>query len=81
MTDIQRDILRMLRIFGPCSNAEIARRLGVLPYNCYRQLVLLTANGYASHPKIQVWEITAAGKEVFAIQPNRPLELYKESQT
>ncbi len=78
MTDLQRDVLRILRIFGPCSNADVARRLKVSMDRTYRDIVLLTELGYAVHPKLQRWDITDAGREYFERMPSRELALFDD---
>lgn len=78
MSEFRRDCLRMLRIFGPCSNADVARRLKVPSHQTYPALCWLTEAGYAAHPKLQRWQITELGLEVFEKQPNKPLTLFQE---
>ena len=76
MTDFAADVLRTLRVFGPCSNAEVARRLGVPPHRTYRQLYRLAEAGYAVHPELRAWDVSPKGRRWFAEQPNRPLSLF-----
>lgn len=78
MTDFAAAVLRTLRVFGPCSNYEVARRLRVPPHRTYRELYRLVEADYAVHPKLQEWDITAKGRRWFAEQPNRPLSLFEE---
>lgn len=76
MTDLDRDVLRILRVFGPCSNADVARHLGQPLHRTYRALGWLVANHFASHPKLQRWQLTRRGERVFREAPNRPLSLF-----
>ncbi len=80
MTELQADVLRMLRIFGPTSNAAIARRLGVPRGQTYVALYDLTARGLAVHPRLQAWDLSRLGREWFDRQPNRPLTLFAEGR-
>ena len=79
MTDFAAAILRVLRVFGPLSNAEVARRLRVSPRRTYRQLYLLYVTGYAVRPELAAWDISDKGRRWFAGQPNRPPELFQEA--
>lgn len=75
MSDMETDCLRLVRIFGPCSNADIGRRLGVAPDKTYRAIKRLEASGLVAHPKKQQWEISALGLGHFAFAPSQPLAL------
>lgn len=76
MSDLQRSVLIAYRIFGPCSNAEIARRLNLPPSKTYRVAYELENRGLLVHPKLQCWDISRLGREWFDKQPGKPLELF-----
>jgi hypothetical protein len=76
MSDLEKDVLRILRVFGPCSNAAVGRRLKIPPDKTYRAICSLCVNGLAVHPKLQRWDISRLGREWFEKQENRPLALY-----
>lgn len=78
MTGIELDVLRMLRVFGPCSNAEVGRRLGIGADKTYGAIKRLVAGGYAEHLKLQAWEITEKGRKVFDSQGGKKLVLFEE---
>jgi DNA-binding IclR family transcriptional regulator len=80
VTDEQADVLRMLRVFGPCSNAEVARRLKVPSSQTYRTLAVLVRDGLAVHPKLQRWDLSERGRAWFSEQPNKPLSLFAEAR-
>lgn len=72
------DVLRVLHQCGPCSNADIARRLKVPIHQTYTALGILVGTGLAGHPKRQIWEITVAGKDALvAWSPVRMPQLYE----
>ncbi len=75
MSGIELDVLRMLRVFGPCSNAEIGRKLQISGDKTYRAIGRLVAKGLATHPKLQSWAITPRGIRVFTDSTNKPLAL------
>lgn len=81
MTDLQRDVLRILRVFGPLSNADVARRLRLPLHQTYRAIYELTERGLAVHPKLQRWDISRLGREWFERQPGKPLKLFAEGVT
>jgi len=60
---MMHDVLRTLRVFGPCSNADVARRLGVSLDATYRAIKQLENDGLAVHPKLQVWDVSRLGRE------------------
>lgn len=65
MSNLEIDVLRILRVFGPCSNADVARRI-VMPPNCtYVAIFRLVQRGMATHPKKQRWDITRKGRRYF----------------
>lgn len=76
MSDLETDVLRVLRVFGPCSNADVGRRLGVPPDRTYRVCYRLVELGLAVHPKLQRWDISRLGREWFDKQPPKPLSLF-----
>ncbi len=76
MQPFEADVLRTLRVFGPCSNAEIARQMKEPLHRTYRTLYVLVGKGLAVHPKLQRWDISRLGREWFDKQPNKPLELF-----
>ncbi len=78
MTDLSRDILRTLRCFGPISNADVARRLGLKMDETYRTIKRLEQEGLAVHPGKQAWDISRLGREWFDRQPGKPLALFAE---
>lgn len=78
MTPLEKDCLRMLRIFGPCSNADVARKLGVPMDKTYRAIYRLEKAGLAVHPKLQRWDISRLGREWFTRAGAKPLALFVE---
>jgi DNA-binding IclR family transcriptional regulator len=76
MSDFLRDCLMTLRVFGPCSNAEVARRLKVPSHKTYRALASLVFCGFAVHPKLQAWDVSDKGRRWFQDQPIKPLALF-----
>lgn len=80
MSDLQADVLRILRVFGPVSNAGIARYVRLSPGRTYRALQELCGLRLAVHPRLQAWDITARGRRVFADLPNQPLALFAEDR-
>lgn len=81
MTDLQRDVLVTLRVFGPMSNFAVARRLEAPASRTYRALAELVTEGYAVHPKKQAWDISEQGRRWFARRPGKALTLFSgESQ-
>ncbi len=77
MTDLHRDVLRTLRIFGPISNREVAKRLKAPLHKTYRALQTLTDDGLAVHPGIAQWDVSDQGRQRFADLLNG--QLFKES--
>lgn len=61
MNCLDLDCLRALRTLGPCSNADVARRLKRPLMHTYRSIGRLVRAGLATHPKLQSWEITKLG--------------------
>jgi hypothetical protein len=80
VTEFQADILRIVRIFGPMSNADVARRLRSRADVTYPALKDLESLGYVVHPKRQQWDISGVGRRWFRQQPNKPLTLFAEEQ-
>jgi len=78
MTPLQEDVLRILRVFGPMSNADVARQLKLPLHQTYRALGELVGRGLAVHPKLQRWDISERGRRWFQDQPNKPLQLFSE---
>lgn len=78
MSDLERDVVRILRVFGPCSNADVARRLGLPTGRTYRTIYRLTAAGLAQHPRKQQWDITERGCRHFEDAPNQQPALFTE---
>lgn len=76
MSNLELDVLRILRIFGPCSNAEVGRRLQIGGDRTYRAIGRLVQKGLATHPKLQEWRITANGILAFQDSPNKVLALH-----
>lgn len=76
MTDLDRNVLLTLRIFGPMSNAMIARRLKLPLHQTYLALGELVASGLADHPKRQVWSLSPSGALWFSLAPIRPLVVF-----
>ena len=66
MSGLELACLRMLRIYGPCPNAEVAARLKASPVRTYRAIYRLVQSGLADHAAERVYQITAKGKEAFA---------------
>lgn len=77
MSDLELNCLRMLRIFGPCSNAEVARRLGECVGRTYRAIGRLEQSGLVCHPKLQVWALTPRGRKYFQSTAAKPLQLFQ----
>ena len=65
MSSLEIDILRILRVFGPCSNAEVGRKLRIRPDKTYPVIARLTEKGYAIHPRLQRWDISELGRDWF----------------
>lgn len=61
MTVLEIRCLEALRDIGPCSNADIARNLGVAMDVTYRAVNSLVEKGLAAHPKKQEWNATRLG--------------------
>ena len=76
MSDLERDVLRILRVFGPCSNADVARRLNLPLHKTYRALGKLCQDGLAVHPKLQRWDISKRGRKSFERLPRKPMALF-----
>ena len=68
MTGLAYDVLIALRIFGPCSNYDVARRLKLAPRRTYLALYDLVAAGLAIHPARQRWDISPKGRRWFVRQ-------------
>lgn len=77
MTPFDEEVLKALRVFGPCSNAVIARRIGCKLHQSYRALNRLTQEGMSVHPKLQAWDVSRLGREWFDKQDHRPLRLFE----
>ena len=85
MSDLEASVLRMLRLFGPCSNYDVARRLrdelgGHFPGRTYRALYRLCVAGLAVHPKKQAWDISRLGREYFERMPTTTLRLFERAE-
>ena len=81
MSDLERDILRIVRIFGPMSNADIGRKLGISPDKTYRVVYGLEQRGLLVHPSRQRWDISELGRDYFNTMPPKDLMLFlKEEQ-
>ena len=63
MTGLAHDVLIVLRMFGPCSNYDVARRLELAPHRTYRALYDLVEVGLAIHPAHQSWDISPKGRK------------------
>ncbi len=77
MSDLQLDCLRILRDFGPCSNADVGRKVNMpsgVTYSTVRELV---AMGLAVHPKKQRWDISAVGRKYLAGRRMMKPEIYR----
>ena len=73
MTTLEIRCLESLRLLGPSSNADVARKLGVSSSVTYRGIKSLVAHGYATHPKKQEWIITPLGlSRMEDVQEARP---------
>lgn len=75
MSDLETDVLRCLRVFGPCSNHEVARRLKCPPSRSYRTIQRLCVKGLAVHLNRASWDITEKGRRVFRDMPTMKLRL------
>ncbi len=75
LTQLQSDVLRTLRVFGPCSNAEVARKLEVNGVRTYIALSILVSHNLADHPKKQQWDITRLGRRYFSSMPMKKPEI------
>lgn len=75
MDDFDFEVLRALKALGPCSNAEIGRKIFEPSHRTYKSLGVLCKLGFASHPKSQVWQITARGHKFFEEAPTKGLQL------
>jgi Mn-dependent DtxR family transcriptional regulator len=78
VTDLCADVLRVIRVFGPMSNADVARRLKVPLHQTYRAMARLCDDGMVNHLKLQEWDISERGRSWFQGQPNKPLQLFSE---
>lgn len=76
MTSYEAEVLKVLRVFGPCSNAQVARKMGESMDRTYRAIRHLNEMGLAVHPKLQVWDVSRLGREWFDKQDHRPLRLF-----
>lgn len=79
MSVLEFNVLGALKSLGPCSNADIARHLGISSSTTYRGLQLLVLDGLATHPKKQEWIATRLGitrhdEEVAKTKPLRLAE-------
>lgn len=63
MTPRLKAALLGLRIYGPCSNAELAKRINRNPENVYRQVRELRIKGLAIGTD-QGYDITDAGRRL-----------------
>lgn len=76
MTDLETNILRVLRIFGPCSNFDVARRIGMRPAKVYPIVKALTDRGFATHSRRQAWDISDHGRAWFEANGINELRLF-----
>ncbi len=66
MTDAEINVLRILRVFGPISNADVARKIRPMTLNqTYRIVCKLVDKGLAIHPRLQRWDISELGRDYF----------------
>lgn len=77
MSDLLRSCLYTLRVFGPCSNAEVARRLRLPLHRTYRAIQQLEQRGLVVHPKLQAWDVSDRGREWFRRAAPRKLGLFE----
>ena len=71
MSELELAVLRTARVFGPCSNADIARRINYPADKCYRIVKSLELEGLLIHPKLQRWDISELGRDVFRRMPKQ----------
>ena len=78
MSELEISVLRVLRVFGPCSNADVARRLGgVTMDQTYPVVRALVNRGLATHWKRQEWDISARGRRFFTTNGINEPRLFK----
>jgi DNA-binding IclR family transcriptional regulator len=76
MSNLELACLSILRIFGPCSNADVGRKLGIAPDATYRAVKALEQRGLAVHPKLQRWDISELGRDYLRRLPAKDLTLF-----
>ena len=81
MSDLCLNVMQILRIYGPCSNADVARRLGVSADKTYRAICELTNRGLAIHPKLQRWDLSVQGFRFWDKSPKQKLALFASPQS
>lgn len=65
MRDLESDVLRLLRVFGPCSCVSLAKRAGLIPKSTYRALYALENMGLVEHPSFACWDVSDSGRRWF----------------
>lgn len=76
MSAFEISVLRIVRCFGPMSNADIGRRLGIAADRTYRTVYALEQRGLLIHPKRQRWDISELGRDYFERLPGKELQLF-----
>lgn len=79
MSDLERDVLRTVRIFGPMSNADIGRKLRMAPDKTYPVVYALQQRGLLIHPKKQAWDISELGRDWLQANGLSAPALFKEA--
>ncbi len=65
MSDRQTSVLRILRVFGPCSNIEVAQRLEITGKQCYDTMYIMHIAGLVDHVGEGLWDVSRRGREQF----------------
>lgn len=75
---IEREYLVTLRTFGPCSNAEVSRKMGMRMDAGYVMMLGLVKMGYAAQVSKQAWEITESGKTYLLARIGQEVSLFED---
>ncbi len=81
MSDFQADVLRVFRVFGPCSNTHAARHLSMPPSKVYRIVYKLEQRGLLIHLNRARWDISKLGSDWFKRNGRKDIGLFCEGGT